>query len=93
MNAAFMRGLEALEKKLLPAPEYDGDARETAFARSLLQRLEAGRRRVAQARERRGLPPSVEVEPCDGQTECRTIVEILHAGRERSAMAHQGSTP
>ena len=89
MNVAFTRRLEALEKRLLPAQECDRPARETEFSWSLLERLEAGRRRVAEARERRGLPPSVEVEPCDAQTERRTMVEILHAGRHRSAVAHQ----
>jgi hypothetical protein len=81
MKAVIKRRLDALEKKC--------EGRDTEFSRNLLERLEAGRRRVAAARERRGLPPSVEVEPCDIQTEGRTIVEILHAGRQRSAAAHQ----
>ena len=88
MKAAFTRRLEALEKRLMPAPECDRPGRETEFSRSLLERLEAGRRRVAEARERRGLPPSVEVEPSDAPTGRRTMVEILHAGRHRSAVAH-----
>src|ERR1700693_1485693 len=88
MKAAFTRRLEALEKRLLPAPACDRPAQETEFSRSLVERLEAGRR-VAEARERRGLPPSVEAEPCDAATGSPTIVEILHAGRHRSALAHQ----
>jgi hypothetical protein len=91
MNAAFTRRLEALEKRLLPTQDCDRPARETESSVSLLERLEAGRRRVAEARGRRGLPPSVEVEPCDAQVGRRTIVEILHAGRHRSAVAHQES--
>jgi hypothetical protein len=88
MKAAFTRRLEALEKRLL-APECDRSAQETEFSRRLLERLEAGRRRVAEARERRGLPPTAEAEPCDAATGSRTIIEILHAGRYRSALAHQ----
>ena len=91
MKAAFTRRLEALEKRLL-APECDRSAQETEFSWRLLERLEAGRRRVAEARGRRGLSPSVEAEPCDVATGSRTIVEILHAGRHRSALAHQALT-
>jgi hypothetical protein len=56
MNAAFTRRLEALEKRLLPTQDCDRPARETESSVSLLERLEAGRRRVAEARGRRGLP-------------------------------------
>ena len=87
MKAAFTRRLEALEKRLL-APEGDRSAQETEFSRRLRERLEAGRRRVA-ARERRGLPPTAEAETCDAPTGSGTIIEILHAGRYRSALAHQ----
>ena len=89
MKAAFTRRLEALEKRLIPAPACDRPTQETEFSRRLVERLEAGRRRVAEARERRGLPLSVEAEPCDAATGSPTIVEILHAGRHRSALAHQ----
>ena len=89
MNAAFMRRLEVLEKRLISIKLGEQPARETELARSLLERLESGRRRVAEARERRALPPWVEVEPGDTKTEHRTIVEILHAGRQRCAVAHQ----
>jgi len=89
INAEFTRRLETLEKRLLLAQNCDRPARNTESSVSLLGRLEAGRRRVAEARERRRLPPSVEVEPCDAQTERQTIVEILHAGRHRSAVAYQ----
>ena len=88
MNVVFTRRLDALEKRFFPAPECE-QPRETKLSRSLLGRLEAGRRRVAESHERRGLPASVEVEPCNAQIGCRTIVEILHAGRHRSALAHQ----
>src|ERR1035441_970611 len=84
MKASFTRRLEALEKRLVPAQECDRPGCETEFSRSCPRRLAAGRRRVAEARGRRGLPPSVAVEPCDGQTGRPTIVEILHAGRHRS---------
>jgi hypothetical protein len=88
-KAAFTRRLEALEKTLIAAQKCEGSARDREFSRVLLERLAAGMRRVAEARERGGLAPSVEVEPYDVKTEGRTIVEILHAGRERSAMARQ----
>src|ERR1700693_5163008 len=89
MKAAFTRRLEALKKRLIPAPECDRPTQETEFSRRLVESLEAGRRGVAEARERRGLPLSVEAEPCDAATGSPTIVEILHAGRHRSALAHQ----
>jgi hypothetical protein len=47
MNAAFTRRLEALEKRLLPTQDCNRPARETESSVSLLERLEAGRRRVA----------------------------------------------
>jgi len=89
MKGAFTRRLEALEKRLIPAQRCDGPVRETEFSRRLLERLEAGQRRVGEGRERRGLPPTVDAVPCDGQTAQRMIVEVLHAGRDRSALDHR----
>jgi hypothetical protein len=31
----------------------------------------------------------VDAVPCDGQTAQRMIVEVLHAGRDRSALDHR----
>ena len=67
MNAAFTRRLEALEKRLLPTQDCNRPARETESSVSLLERLEAGRRRVAEARGPPRVAASAEVEPRDAQ--------------------------
>src|SRR5260370_19605781 len=65
-----------------------GPVNQTESSRQLLERLEAGRRRVAQMRERYGLPPR-EVWPVIGRRRNLTIIEILHRGRAQNAFAHQ----
>ena len=81
MNKALNKRVCKLEASIRPA-------NQTAFSRQLLKRVESGRQRVAQMRERDGLPP-LEAWPPDGHGRPLTIIEILHGGRTRNALAHQ----
>jgi hypothetical protein len=74
----LMRRLRRLEAQF-------GSANETESCRRLRQRLEAGRRRVAEWREREGLPLLAEGTG-DAPNRGRTIVEILNSGRQRNAL-------
>jgi hypothetical protein len=60
-----------------------GPAMETEFSRRLRERIEAGRRRVAEARERGELEPCAEVRPDDVQNGRQTIAEFLQSARRR----------
>ena len=88
---AIARRLRRLEDRLGPAIETD-------FDRQLRARIEAGRQRVAQwcgnaavaevrQQEHRAKPGQIR-----GPIGFRTIVEILHAGRERARQATQAET-
>jgi hypothetical protein len=79
MNKALNRRVCRLEALLR-------SANQTEFSRQLLKRLASGCRRVAQMRESDGLLP-LECCPPDDQGRPLTIIEILHGGRTRNALA------
>jgi hypothetical protein len=77
---AILKRLERVEALIRPE--------QTGFSHLLRQRIDAGCRRVTQAREREGLPP-LPVWTDDHPAQPLTIVEILHFGRTQNALAHQ----
>jgi hypothetical protein len=81
MNKALNKRACRLEALLKPA-------NPTEFSRQLLKRLVSGNLRVTEMRERDGLPP-LDVWAPDGQGRQLTLVEILHGGRTRNALAQQ----
>ena len=84
MNKEHMGRLRRLEVQFAPP-------QETEFDRHLRERLEAGRRRVAESRMKLGLPPLPEYTD-NAPNRHRTIVEILNSGRQRNALAHRALT-
>jgi len=76
MKAIFRR-LKRLEDRRQPSEETESSQR-------LRERIEAGRRRVENARQRLGLPPAEEW-PLEYPSEPLTISQLLHRGRERAA--------
>ena len=83
MKRTFRKRLEALEERFKAAGEQDPHGDQTECSRSLQERVERGRRRIAAWRERQGMPTLWEGEPWEAGG---TLVEVLQAGRERSAM-------
>jgi hypothetical protein len=73
-------------KRLSKLEDRMGPANQTVSHRQLLERLEAGRRRISQMRERHGLPPR-EALHLDGRGRRPTIIGILHCGRAQNALA------
>ena len=79
MNMAHNKRVCRLEALLSPA-------KQTEFSRQLLKRLVSGDLRVTEMRERDGLLP-LECRPPARQGRPLTLVEILHGGRTRNALA------
>jgi len=75
---AIIRRLRRLEAKRF------GTAADTEFARRLLERIEAGRRRVAEATGLSEWPGSVGGDDLEDQRGL-SIIQILHLGRDRVA--------
>ena len=76
--------MKSISRRIRRLEESFGPPVETEFARRLRERIEAGRRRVAQWRAREGISVSdQERENLSGLTE----TEILHRGRARVARA------
>lgn len=80
--------MKALTRRLCRLEALVRQGTETEFSRQLLERLESASRRDAVRRERDGLPPLAGWPP-DGHSKPLTIIEILHGGRDRGALAHQ----
>ena len=78
---AFMK---VLNRRLRRLEDRYGPPVETEYDRRLLQQIEAGRRRVAEARGEpyRPLPPT------PGEFKCLTLAEAIRRGHER---ARQGA--
>jgi hypothetical protein len=80
--------MKSISRRIRRLEERLGPSVETRFWRRLRERLEAGRRRVAQSREDSG-------EPLDGvrkewgDLSGLTVNEILHRGRLRAASQSQ----
>jgi hypothetical protein len=80
--------MKAHIRRLLRLEDRFGSAIETECSRRLHERIKAGRRRAAEMRESLGLPPPEDWPPSveDGHL---SVIQRLHLGRDRVALAHQ----
>ena len=80
---SIVRRIEALEKRLMPAPE-------TASTRELLVRIEQGRERVRKMREKDGLPPHENWVPKKIHTSqgIRRLMDMINEGRDLVRIEH-----
>ena len=77
------RRLGRLEYRLTPRVD-------TVFAQRIRNRLEQGRRRVRQAQERGEYEPPAHGLDGFPRSRPRSLIEILHAGRERARLQAVG---
>src|SRR5436190_1424969 len=78
--ATIIRRVLRLENRFCPAVDVE-------LYQRLHDSLEAGRRRVAEARERGELEPDT-LPPLDLPPGRHSRIEVLHAGRRRAALAY-----
>src|SRR5260370_332425 len=89
-NEGFNRQLGRLDKQLRRLEDHLAPRKQTETDRRFLERIEAGRRRVAGDRASRGLAPHPEPPPyvCPPWIKPGSIemtIAILHEGRARAA--------
>jgi hypothetical protein len=75
-------------RRLLRLEDRFGSSIETECSRRLHERIKAGRRRVAEMRESLGLPPP-EYWPPSVEDGHLPVIERLHRGRDRVALAYE----
>jgi hypothetical protein len=73
--------MKAIARRLCRLEERFGPAVESQFTRELRERIEAGRRRVAEWRKRDGLAPLTELTQHVAQNGYQSLAERITAAR------------